>query len=147
MDKNGDMWELAIAGGGTMALTSSMSISTIGSSAATVLGIVAPVGLAIIVTVAVVGIISVSVKLMKNKTDAESESKDRVTSPIGRRNTYNSRKKAKEAAKKAGGGKEPVNHPKGFHGNKRSHYHPNVNRNYRITPHAPSCHDHYYYPR
>lgn len=83
MDKNGDMWELAIAGGGTMALTSSMSISTIGSSAATVLGIVAPVGLAIIVTVAVVGIISVSVKLMKNKTDAESESKDRVTSPIG----------------------------------------------------------------
>lgn len=75
------------------------------------------------------------------------EVKERKTSPIGRRNTYNSRKKAKEAVKRAGGGKEPRHDPNGHKGNRRPHFHPNVPNKYRITPNGVSSHDHYYYPR
>lgn len=96
---------------------------------------------------AVSGVVSVAIKYTKTKSETKSGTKDRVTSPIGRRNNYNSRKKAKEAAKKAGGGKKPIKHPKGYHGNKRPHYHPNVKNNYRVTPKGISSHDHYYYPR
>jgi len=84
---------------------------------------------------------------IKGKKYSIKFSKKRVRSPIGRRKSYNSKKKAQQAAKKAGGGKNPINHPKGCHGNKRPHYHPNVKNNYRSTPHGVSSHDHYYYPR
>ncbi len=76
-----------------------------------------------------------------------SIAEERVSQPIGRRKKFNSRKKAREAAKRAGGGKEPIHHPKGCHGNKEPHYHPDVKDRYRITPNGVSSHDHYYYPR
>ena len=62
--------------------------------------------------------------------------------PIGRRIRKSGKKAAKEAAKKAGRGKEPIHHPKGKYG---PHYHPNVEMPTKLTPHAPSPHDHYYY--
>ena len=61
--------------------------------------------------------------------------------PIGRRIRKSGKKAAKEAAKKAGRGKEPIHHPKGKYG---PHYHPNVEMPTKLTPHAPSPHDHYY---
>ena len=61
---------------------------------------------------------------------------------IGRRKRYNSKKKAREAAKRAGRGKEPIHHPHGEHG---PHYHPNVDMPTNPTPKSPLPHDHYYY--
>lgn len=83
----------------------------------------------------------------KTKKKTKQSGKERVNGRIAKRVNCNSKKKAKEAAKKAGGGKEPIHHPKGCHGNKRSHYHPNTSNNYSKTPSGASSHDHYYYPR
>ena len=74
---------------------------------------------------------------------AISYAKERSKYPIGRRKHYTSRKDAKEAAKKAGNGKPPVHHPDG----NKPHYHPDVPNSQRDTPHRPSSHDHYYYPK
>lgn len=138
-------WELAVAGGGTMAAGSGFSLSALGGSIAVALGAITPLGWVAIGTVIAATAVSVGIKYSKAKT--KKDTKIRINSPIGRRNNYNSWKKAKEAAKKAGGGKDPIKHPKGFHGNKRPHYHPNVKNNYRLTPHGSSSHDHYFYPR
>lgn len=149
IDEYGDMWELAVAGGGTMAVSSGFSLSALGGPVAAAVGAITPLGWVAIGTVVAITAVSVGIKYSKAK--AEKGTKTRINSPIGRRNNYNSRKRAKEAAKKAakkaGGGKEPIKHPKGFHGNKRPHYHPNVKNNYRLTPHGSSSHDHYFYPR
>ena len=88
-----------------------------------------------------------SVEKTKTAKHSIKLSKKRSKEPIARRKSYNSRKKAKQAAKRAEYGKEPINHPKGCHGNKRPHYHPNVNNAFRLTPNGPTFHDHYYYPR
>ena len=71
-----------------------------------------------------------------------TDSKERSDKPIGRRRKYKTKKDAKEAAKKAGKGSEPIHHPNGSHG---PHYHPNVKPSSKITPKMPSPHDHYYY--
>ncbi|MBE5934269.1 MAG: RHS repeat-associated core domain-containing protein [Lachnospiraceae bacterium] len=81
----------------------------------------------------------------KAEKKTKTKKKGRVNGSIARRNNYNTRKKAKEAAKRAGGGKEPIHHPKGCHGNKKAHYHPNVKAEYSTTPHGASKHDHYNY--
>ena len=108
------------------------------------LSAISPVGWVVIGTVAVAGIIAVSVA--SSKTTKPSITEERSERPIGRRKHFNTKKKAKEAAKKAGGGKEPIHHPKGCHGNSEPHYHPNVKNTYRTTPHGTSTHDHYIYP-
>lgn len=79
------------------------------------------------------------------KNGTKSGTKDRGTSPIGRRNKYNTRKKAEEAARRAGGGKEPIHHPKGCKGSERSHYHPNLSNKFRLTPKGFQMHDHFFY--
>lgn len=107
-----------------------------------------PIGWVLLGAATVVTVVVIVDEVVKYSKEREaSNSEDRVTSPIGRRNNYNSRKEAREAAKRAGGGKEPIKHPKGSHGNKKAHYHPDVKNKYRLTPHGPSSHDHYYYPR
>lgn len=149
IDYDGEAWQFALAGGGTLAAGGMVKIGTvaalksIGGTILAGLSVVTPAGWLAIGTVVVIG----GVVYLKGKTKSKDKSKERVQSPIGRRNDYNSRKKAKEAAKKAGGGKDPIHHPKGCHGNKNPHYHPNVKNNYRSTPHGVSSHDHYYYPR
>ncbi|WKB35666.1 hypothetical protein QS257_19885 [Terrilactibacillus sp. S3-3] len=60
-------------------------------------------------------------------------SKDR----IAKRKRFNTKKKAYEAAKRAGKGK--VRHDRDSHGKKKPHYHPDVK--------GPAKHDHYYYPK
>ena len=62
---------------------------------------------------------------------------------IAKRKHFSSRKKAEEAARRAGRGKPPIHNPHGPHG---PHYHPNVPNRVSETPHQPSRHDHYYYP-
>ena len=140
-DPNGKLW-FALAGGGS--LISSLSVGSVGTAVLGALSTITPVGWAVIGTVAVVSLAAVCIS---HTTTVDNITEERITSPIGRRKNYNSRKKAKEAAKKDGGGKEPINHPKGHHGNKEPHYHPNVKKHYRETPHGVSSHDHYYYPR
>jgi RHS repeat-associated protein len=61
-----------------------------------------------------------------------------VREKIAARKHYNTKKKAKEAAKKAGKGKKPIHHP---HSDNGPHYHPNVPKG------NPHVHDHYYYPK
>ena len=64
--------------------------------------------------------------------------------PIAKRYRYKSKKDAREAAKKAGGGREPIHHPNGKNG---PHYHPDVPFRRNLTPNMPTPHDHYYYPK
>ena len=121
------------------------AIGAVGSSLAITLGTITPAGWAALGVAATIVIVASIIDYAEEQPSSTSE--ERKSSPIGRRNNYNSRKKAKEAAKKAGGGKDPINHPKGFHGNKKPHFHPNVKNKFRLTPNAPSIHDHYFYPR
>ena len=65
------------------------------------LGAITPAGWAAIATVAVVGIVIYA----HSNAKSNSKSKQRITSPIGRRNNYNSRKKADQVARKAGEGR------------------------------------------
>ena len=139
------MWELALAGGGRIALSFGISFGAVKSFAAVALGTITPVGLVATGVVVVAVVVTFAIDLAE--TPQNTDSKSRVDSPVGRRNNYNSRKKAEQAAKKAGGGKDPIKHPKGFHGNKRPHFHPNVKNKFRLTPHGASAHDHYFYPR
>ena len=141
-DYDGEAWQLALTGGATLAaggmvkIGSVAALKAIGGTILAGVSAVTPAGWLAIGTVVIIG----GVVYLKAK------SKGRVTSPIGRRNVYNTRKKARAAARRAGGGKDPVHHPKGCHGNKRPHYHPNVKNEYRLTPNGVSKHDHYYYP-
>jgi len=132
-DDAGEAWELVLAGIGKSLFTG-LSIASA----------ITPIGWIAVGTIIAVGIVYVSIEY--SQAISKEKAKDRSSHPIGRRNTYNSRKKAKEAAKRAGGGKEPVHHPKGCHGNEKAHYHPNVKDTYRETPHGVSSHDHYFYP-
>ena len=135
-------WTLALAGGSVIALD--VSLSSIGTAILGALSAVTPAGWVIIGTSVVLGIVTISVA--NSRTPKNNIAEERSKSPIGRRGSFNTKKKAKEAAKKAGNGKEPIHHPKGHHGNSRPHFHPNVKDKYRTTPHGASIHDHYYYP-
>ena len=78
----------------------------------------------------------------KKKADGnpKEKKKERSQHPIGRRYRFNTKKKAKEAAKRAGKGK----YRNDYQGR---HYHPDGVPNYRTTPKGASAHDHYNYPR
>lgn len=98
-----------------------------------------------------------SKQLPANKDPQKEPDKKRNKNPIGKRKIYNTRKKAYEAAKRAGKGKEPVWH-KAEKG-RMPHYHPNKevcekflrdhkseNENYGDrTNKSPYKHDHYFY--
>ena len=141
-DNDGMLWKLALAGGG--GFFAGLSASSVASSILATISAITPVGWVAIGTVVTIGVVSIGISYAQ--ANAEEKSNERVPHPIGRRNNYKSKKLAKEAAKKAGGGKEPIHHPKGCHGNKKPHYHPNVEDSYRKTPNGASKHDHYYYP-
>ena len=70
----------------------------------------------------------------RKKASAKPRSKYR----IGKRIQCRSRKEAREKAKRAGKGKEPIHHY-----GKRPHFHPNVKYSDKLG--HPSPHDHYYY--
>ena len=72
----------------------------------------------------------------------DTDINQRSDKPIGRRKKYKTKKEAKEAAKKAGKGNEPIHHPNGSHG---PHYHPNIKLPSKLTPKMPRPYDHYYY--
>ena len=138
LDKTGDVWQAALAGGWVIG----------GSNAWN------PVGWAILGTTAVVGMIAIGVLYSKTKSKRNRRSKnkaknkskkgikERVNQPTARRYRFNSRKKAKQAALRAGKGKIRNDYSK-----KGAHYHPEVKTKYRRTPKGNSSHDHYYYPR
>lgn len=69
VDQNGEMWELAIAGGGTMAFSSGLSMSTIVAG----LSAVAPVAIAVATTVVVVVGVSAAIKYAKSKSNEKSK--------------------------------------------------------------------------
>ena len=144
-DDSGDTWCLAIAGGGSVGLGVGISLGAIMKTAAAIASVAAPVAVAVVGTVVVVGAIYIAAEYVKSKDDSDKDG--RITSPIGRRNTYNTRKKAYEAAKRAGGGKEPRHDPNGHDDDNRPHFHPNVPNKFRETPKGVSSHDHYFYPR
>ena len=79
--------------------------------------------------------------ITKPKLDSKEETKtkpdERIVKKPAPRKHFNSKKKAKEAAKKAGRGKPPIQHHNDPHG---PHYHPNVPKS------NPHYHDHYFYP-
>lgn len=75
----------------------------------------------------------------------EKEKKQRSNRRIGRRIRFNTRKKAKEAAWRAGNKKNPRHDVSGKFG---PHYHPNVPKDNNLkNPHRPGLHDHYFYPK
>lgn len=157
-DEEGDMWQFALASGGTLAAGSGFSLSALGGSIMASLGAITPVGWAVIGAVAAVGAAAIVYSKAKSrykreekkkqkvqpkaKNKAKSDTKKRANKPIARRYRFNSRKKAKEAAKRAGRGKIRNDYSK-----KGAHYHPEVKAKYRQTPKGVSSHDHYYYPR
>ena len=108
-----------ISGGGTIALRPAIQISTTQVPALMIGG-----GVGILHAVQIPG--------------EGDEKTDRSPYPIGKRKYFNTRKEAKEAARRAGGGNEPVNHPDGEHG---PHFHPGNGKG------KPLNHDHYYYPK
>lgn len=151
-DKKGEFaW--ALAGGG--ALASGTGLGALGSAVGSVVGILSgPVGIAILGAVAIGALAYAGIKYSKaksrykkekktkNKVKSKSKTKERVSRPIARRKRYNSRKKAKQAALRAGRGKIRNDYSR-----RKGHYHPQVNAKYRRTPKGISSHDHYYYPR
>ena len=120
-----------------------MTVTLTAGAFYTIYHVVLSLGVSVIVGEAIYRVISTKRVGLKYSVKLNQQ---RITSPIGRRNNYNSRKKAKEAAKRAGGDREPIHHPKGCHGNKKPHYHPNVKNKFRTTPNGASSHDHYIYP-
>ena len=54
MDKEGDMWELALVGGGALAAEAGVSLSAVGGAILAGLGAITPVGWVLIATIAVV---------------------------------------------------------------------------------------------
>ena len=139
VDKKGDFWgALAIAG----------------STAATAFGIFGVVLATVLVVVLVVEAVELTKdvikyakgkKKSKEKAKQKSEnSKPRSSEPPARRVRCNTRKKAKEAAIRAGKGKKPRND---YHDPKGAHFHPNVVNGARKTPKGSGFHDHYFYPR
>ena len=80
----------------------------------------------------------------KDKDKSGDKENQRSKNPPARRNRYSSRKEAYEAAKRAGGGKEPRHD---LEDPKHPHYHPDVKNPQRTTPKEPCSHDHYYYPK
>ena len=72
------------------------------------------------------------------KADDSDKAKTRNPDPPAKRKNYRTKKDAREAAKRAGKGNEPVNHPDDPNG---PHYHPGDGNG------KPSSHDHYKYPK
>ena len=158
-DEEGDVWQLALAGGGAVNA----------GAAITAIGAITPVGWVVIGTAAVVtvGVVvyshsrthnGISYSKSKSKYDQENKKKKSAKKPHknkkkkkgktkreikrpARRIRYNTRKKAFEAAKRAGKGRKPINHHSG------RHFHPNVSNKYSKTPKGASSHDHYSYPK
>ena len=64
--------------------------------------------------------------------------------PPAKRDHSTTKKDAYEKAKQAGNGNEPIHHP---NEEQDPHYHPDVQMPKNTTPHSPSPHDHYYYPK
>ena len=81
--------------------------------------------------------------LWEANKDANYCSAERSSNSPAKRKRYPSKKDAREAAQRAGKGKEPIHHPDGEHG---PHYHPDVPMPKQPTPKMPNPHDHYYYP-
>ncbi|MDC0358967.1 RHS repeat-associated core domain-containing protein [Oligoflexia bacterium] len=83
-----------------------------------------------------------------NPAKALDDAIKKARSSLGpaRRFDFSSRKKAYEAAKKAGKGKKPIHEPHGEHG---PHFHPDVPelKPGEATPKKPGRHDHYNYPK
>ena len=143
IDEAGNLWELAIAGGGVFSIG-------VDGLLATVVGMVAPVAI-VVVAVAVVGIASEiayskaksryknKVEKGKEKANPEVENKERSPYPPAERNTYNTRKGAKEAAQREVRRRRRNEEL-------RNDKHQNC-RNTRPHFHAGESHNHYYYPR
>ena len=145
-DNEGDMWQLALAGVGG---------NGFGTMIATGLGGITPAGWIVLgsVTVVVVGSIvyskaksrysgQIKGKKKTKKKEKSAEEDKRNTNPIAKRYRFNSRKKAKQQAQRAGKGKADNQYSK-----KGAHFHPDVKQKYRKTPKGVTFHDHYYYPR
>ena len=145
-DNEGDMWQLALAGVGG---------NGFGTMIATGLGVITPAGWIVLgsVTVVVVGSIvyskaksrysgQIKGKKKTKKKEKSAEEDKRNTNPIAKRYRFNSRKKAKQQAQRAGKGKTNNHYSK-----KGAHFHPDVKQKYRKTPKGVTFHDHYYYPR
>ena len=145
-DNEGDMWQLALAGVGG---------NGFGTMIATGLGVITPAGWIVLgsVTVVVVGSIvyskaksrysgQIKGKKKTKKKEKSAEEDKRNTNPIAKRYRFNSRKKAKQQAQRAGKGKADNQYSK-----KGAHFHPDVKQKYRKTHKGVTFHDHYYYPR
>ena len=145
-DNEGDKWQLALAGVGG---------NGFGTMIATGLGVITPAGWIVLgsVTVVVVGSIvyskaksrysgQIKGKKKTKKKEKSAEEDKRNTNPIAKRYRFNSRKKAKQQAQRAGKGKADNQYSK-----KGAHFHPDVKQKYRKTPKGVTFHDHYYYPR
>ena len=147
VDEEGDVWELAAVGSiGRMLGTAALTISNVA------LPIAVGIGIGIVVGV----VIHKGLELhqskakarYKNEKDSKSatkakETKERAKYPPALRKRYSTRKKAFDAAKRAGHKKRPKKEKDKVSG---KHFHPNVSSNQRITPKMPSSHNHYMYP-
>ena len=86
IDEVGDMWELALAGGGTLATGSGFSLGAMGGSVMTALGAITPAGWAVIGTIAVVTVAVVTY----SKVKALSKPKCNKMSKGGKQRIYDS---------------------------------------------------------
>ncbi|MBQ7916947.1 MAG: RHS repeat-associated core domain-containing protein, partial [Firmicutes bacterium] len=141
-DESGGAWSLAMAGGGSIGLSLGLTLGALVKTVAAAASVITPAAVVVVGAVAAAGVIYAAVEYAKSKDDSDTDG--RITSPIGRRNTYNTRKRAYEAAKRAGGGKEPRHDPNGHDDDNRPHFHPNVSNKYRTTPKGVSSHDHFF---
>ena len=73
IDEDGDIWELAIAGGGTIAAGSGFSLSALGGSILAGLGAITPVGWIVIGTVVITSAVVISVQYAKSKSKEKSK--------------------------------------------------------------------------
>ena len=152
-DEEGDVWQLALAGGPSSA-----------GAAIAVAGSITPAGwIAIGVAATVtVGVIAYSHYRTRNtityskaksrysrehrqrKNSKKNKKKKKDRDHIARRVRCKSRKEAFDRAQRAGHKKKPNKHA----GDKKNaHFHPDVKRKERDTYKRVTKHDHYYYPR
>ena len=138
----------------------SLSIGAAVAAAKAVVAVAAKYVVPVVATAVVAVVVPLAVKAVQKAvktvkavyrvaSEVISYAKQRSEERIGRRKRFKSRKEAKEAAKRAGRGKvrhDAQGHPPKV---KSPHYHPDVPkvRSGQQTPHMPSSHDHYFYPK
>ncbi len=117
MDKEGDMWELALVGGGALAAEAGVSLSAVGGAILAGLGAITPVGWVLIATIAVVATAYVGY----NTFQLAKRRKRNTGRPELKKQGRENLEKKKDENWQQRSGKRPRSQPRPHHPSKKGH--------------------------